>query len=346
MKDSRVVNDPRAANNFSAANPAAPGLQNRSSVPSPYTGAQRPRAVLASPAATAKEKQPPSSLTSLYSAASAPSRQTAPEGPKTPPRSSGTRPAYPAFGDIPPTEKLRPLGHSKIDLSVRWVTKQPDGLHLQSRYGTLRLSPVGSAIIRVTFARNTQPDPKVHPGIAVDRLEKFWMYRDSGNTLELTTDELSLQVDKSTGAIRYLYLDEDSGQKQLLLQERKRECRQLETASRSENSPKACGMQSWLFLDYGKEEHLYAFSPESAGIPLKGSARYISRNEGEGLPMLISDRGYGILMAASSPVFCCDIPAYGSYLHAENEKQLDFYFIAGRKKDTLLNAYAYLCGKI
>ncbi len=346
MKDSRVVNDPRAANNFSAANPAAPGLQNRSSVPSPYTGAQRPRAVLASPAATAKEKQPPSSLTSLYSAASAPSRQTAPEGPKTPPRSSGTRPAYPAFGDIPPTEKLRPLGHSKIDLSVRWVTKQPDGLHLQSRYGTLRLSPVGSAIIRVTFARNTQPDPKVHPGIAVDRLEKFWMYRHSGNTLELTTDELSLQADKSTGAIRYLYLDEDSGQKQLLLQERKRECRQLETASRSENSPKACGMQSWLFLDYGKEEHLYAFSPESAGIPLKGSARYISRNEGEGLPMLISDRGYGILMAASSPVFCCDIPAYGSYLHAENEKQLDFYFIAGRKKDTLLNAYAYLCGKI
>ena len=57
-------------------------------------------------------------------------------------------PALPAFGDIPPTEKLRPLGHAKIDLSVRWVTKQPDGLYLQSRYGTLRLSPVGSAIVR------------------------------------------------------------------------------------------------------------------------------------------------------------------------------------------------------
>jgi len=44
--------------------------------------------------------------------------------------------ALPAFGDIPSTEKLRPMGHSKIDLSIRWVAKQPDGLYLQSRYGT------------------------------------------------------------------------------------------------------------------------------------------------------------------------------------------------------------------
>ena len=166
------------------------------------------------------------------------------------------------------------------------------------------------------------------------------MYKDGGNTVEMTTDELVLQVDKVTGAIRYLYLDEDSRKKTLLLQERKQECRQLETAGKN-------SMQTWLFLDFVRDEHLYAFAPQGRnGIPLKGTARYISQEDGAEFPLLISDRGYGILMAAASPVFCCDIPAYGSYLHGDSEKQLDFYFIAGRKKDTLLNAYAYLCGKL
>lgn len=324
----------------------------------PTAGIQRPRAALASSEKNGSSPQPPSALTSLYSARPVSRTGTATDsgvsragtdscsgmsyraeaasGKSASPPRPGT--GYPAFGDIPPTQKLRPMGHSKIDLSVRWVTKHPDGLYLQSRYGTLRLSPVGSAIIRVTFAQNGQPDPEVHSGIAVNRTEKFWMYRDSGNILELTTDELALQTDKSTGAIQYLFLDEDSGRKKPLLQERKRECRQLETTSKN------C-MQTWLFLDFAKEEHLYAISPEGAGIPLKGTARYISRSDG-GMPLLISDRGYGIVMAASSPVFCCDIPAYGSYLHGDSESQLDFYFIAGRKKDTLLNAYAYLCGKL
>ncbi len=310
------------------------------------TAGTRPRAVLVSQGKSDVGQQP-SALTNLYSARPVSRTETQDKSSRTETSgssgktTSGTRTGFPAFGDIPPTEKLRPMGHSKINLSVRWVTKQSDGLYLQSRYGTLRLSPVGSAIIRVTFAKNAQPASEVYPGIAVKRTEKFWMYKDSSSMTELTTDELALQVDKSTGAIRYLYLDEDSGQKRLLLQERKRECRQLETASKG-------SFQTWLFLDFAREEHLYAFGPEGGGgIPLKGAARYISQGDGStGFPLLLSDRGYGILMAAASPVFGCDIPAYGTYLHADSEKQLDFYFIAGRKKDTLLNAYAYLCGKL
>lgn len=239
------------------------------------------------------------------------------------------------FGDIPATEKLRPLGHSKIDLGIRWINKQPDGLYLQSRYGILRLSPVGSAIVRVSFARNGQPDRTVHPGIAVDRTEKFWMYKDNGSLVELTTDELSLQVNKSTGAIRYMTRD-----KKLLLAERAKECRQMENTSGAD-------YRTWLFLDYVKDEHLYSFGPENrSGLSLRGTARYISHAGADELPFLLSDKGYGILMAADCPLFCCDIPAYGSYLCAENVKQMDFYFIAGKKQDTILNAYAYLCGKM
>ncbi len=293
--------------------------------------ARRPRASIHS--ANAK-KTGSSFLTGLYSPqpASVPTvEKTQPKLTRQPDKLTGCHTLLPAFGDIPPTEKLRPLGHSKIDLGIRWITKQSDGLYLQSRYGILRLSPIGSAIIRVTFARDMQPDQKVHPGIAVDRTEKFWMYKDAGSIVELTTDELALQIDKAAGSIRYMTRD-----RKLLLEERGKECRQLEKLSTG-------GMKIWNFLKLTKEEHLYGFGPkEQAGIGLRGTARYLSYEKC--LPFFLSDKGYGILTATSCPVFFCDIPAYGSYLHMENAGQMDFYFIAGKKQDTLLNARSYLTG--
>lgn len=291
---------------------------------------RRPRAVIM---ADNTKKPGGSSLTAVYTARPAAPAMRSKEQPpaRQPEKPAHSKASRPAFGDIPPTEKLRPAGHSKIDLAIRWITKQSDGLYLQSRYGTLRLSPIGSAIIRVTFVGNTQPDKTVHPGIAIDRTEKFWMYKDAGAMVELTTDELALQIDKATGAIRYMTRD-----RKLLLAERGKECRQLERLSTG-------GMKIWNFLKLSKEEHLYGFGPkEQAGIGLKGTARYLSYEKG--LPFLLSDNGYGILIAADSPVFFCDIPAYGSYLHIENAGQLDFYFIAGKKQDTLLKARAYLTG--
>lgn len=247
--------------------------------------------------------------------------------------------AAPSFGDMPPTEKLRPAGHAKTDLSIRWFAKQPDGLSLQSRYGTLRLSPVGSGILRVTFAKSGgQIQPGVHPLIAVSRTEKYWMYRENGNFLDLTTDELLVRLDKSTGAIRYMTRD-----KTLLLEEREKECRLLE------NIPGG-SFRAWLYLNLNKNEHLYGFGDAGkGGIPLRSTARYLSggknqSGEKEALPFLISDKGYALLPATKQPVICCDLPAYGSCLIMENVPQMDFYFIAGKNQENLINAYNYLCG--
>lgn len=240
------------------------------------------------------------------------------------------------FGDMPATEKLRPSGHSKIDLAIRWVTKQKDGLYMQSRYGILRLSPVGSAIIRVTFAKGKQPAEAVNSKIAVSHIENTWMYKETGSTVELKTDELCIQADKNTGAIRYLTRD-----KKLLLAERNKECRQIDDAAPGRN-------KAWLFLDWQKDEKLYGMGTEDVnGINLRNTARYIShgKNVNE-LPFILSDKGYGILMATDGPAICCDVSAYGSYLCAENESQIDFYFITGKQPKTIMNAYAYLCGKL
>ena len=266
-----------------------------------------------------------------------------------------------SFGDLPATEILRPVGHTKIELAVRWVTKQSDGLYLQSRYGVLRLSPINSGIIRVTFSKGSQILEGVHSQIAVQKTDRAWMYKDTSKTVELLTDELCLSVDKVTGAIRYMTRD-----KKLLLAERSRECRQIEVSPAGKT-------RSWLFLDLQKNENIYGLGAKGTdGLKLRGTARYISDGNGSQvisshgnssvgnasrqnashwtnssqLPFLLSDKGYGIVIASDGPTLCCDIPAYGSYLYTEKSVQQDYYFIAGKKPGTILSAYAYLTGRL
>lgn len=251
------------------------------------------------------------------------------------PADTGKGNAEPVFGDMPGTEKLRPAGHGKIDLAVRWVTKKADGLYIQSRYGILRLSPVGSSIIRVTFVKGQQIQEGSNRLITVDRTEKAWMYKEVGNGVELTTDELCLRVDKATGSIRYMTRD-----KKLLLSERSKESRQIETGAGPAD-------RTWLYLDWPKEEMVYGMgSGENSGLKLRGCARYVSHCGTGELPLLLSDKGYGLLLATENPAFSCDIPVYGTYLYTEKETQMDYYFIGGKKPVTILNAYAYLCGKL
>lgn len=251
------------------------------------------------------------------------------------PADTGKGNAGPVFGDMPGTEKLRPAGHGKIDLAVRWVTKKADGLYIQSRYGILRLSPVGSSIIRVTFVKGQQIQEGSNRLITVDRTEKAWMYKEVGNGVELTTDELCLRVDKATGSIRYMTRD-----KKLLLSERSKESRQIETGAGPAD-------RTWLYLDWPKEEMVYGMgSGENSGLKLRGCARYVSHCGTGELPLLLSDKGYGLLLATENPAFSCDIPVYGTYLYTEKETQMDYYFIGGKKTVTILNAYAYLCGKL
>lgn len=239
----------------------------------------------------------------------------------------------PGFGDMPSTELLNPGGHAKIDLSVKWAYKQPDGLYLQSRYGILRLSPVSSEIIRVTFAAKGQPKEEVHEKIELQKIEKFWMYKDTFACVELSTDDLILQVDKKTGAITYM-----NDKKQVLLSEKSSVCRRV-----SENVSGTS--KSWVFFDW-KKDRLYSPGINGKkGLQLTGKAYYISEEPKEReLPLVLSDKGYGILIATNEPVICCNIPAYGSYLMAE-EEQLDFYFVAGKNQKAIQENYQKLIRK-
>ncbi len=228
----------------------------------------------------------------------------------------------------PTAEALRPPGHGKIDLSVRWVMGQPDGLYIQSRYGTLRLFAVDSKIIRVTFAKGASLSDRMHPGIAACGGESAWMYKESGNVVEFLTDELCLRVNKGNGGIHYLTRD-----KKLLLAEREKECRQIEETAGG-------NIRGWLYLDWQKKEGVYAPGVGSTGISLRGSAQNISHKK-ENPAVILSEQGYGIVLAADTAVFC-DIPLGGPFLYMENKGQMDFYFVAGKGRKEIEEA----CGRL
>ncbi len=100
-------------------------------------------------------------------------------------------------------------------------------------------------------------------------------------------------------------------------------------------------------MDWKREEQLYTpGTGGKAGFKLSGSARYLSaEKDSKEYPFLLSDKGYGILMATKQPVICCDIPTYGSYLSIEGDEQMDFYFITGKNQNDVISAYGKLLGK-
>ncbi|MBQ9927410.1 MAG: DUF4968 domain-containing protein [Lachnospiraceae bacterium] len=238
----------------------------------------------------------------------------------------------PRFGDMPVTEQLRLPGHAKADLSVKWTMRQPDGLYLQSRCGVLRISPVTSEIIRITFAVKGQPKEESHERIALQTAERAWMYKDLSAYVEVATDDIILRVDKKSGAITYM--DENG---KILLSERINECRVI-----SEMSGK---VKAWQFFDWKKQNLYCPGIGNQEGLKLSGKAYYISgdREKAE-LPFLLSDKGYGILIASDAPVICCDISAYGSYFAAE-ENQIDYYFVTGKGQQKLIQNCERLYGE-
>lgn len=232
-------------------------------------------------------------------------------------------PGVPLFGDMPENDKLRPAGHAKIDLAIRWVHERPDGLYLQGRYGMLRICPVSKGAVRVSFRREDTFDAQkqiyekngmrygmagtrtgmteTHTGTA-DHMDSYidlpikWKYRDKGSMVEMTTPGLLLEIDKGAGNIRFLTKD-----RKVLCGERKTECHLIESD------------RSWQFFDWKKEKISIPNRGNSLGFSMKGSARYIHGKEGEPLPMMVSDRGYSVEVLNEGPVICCDIPTYGSY---------------------------------
>lgn len=228
--------------------------------------------------------------------------------------STGNRLGNAEFGAMPSTGSLRPSGHSNINSSIRWVTRQKDYLELTSACGVLRITPISGITARISFAKesiNHLPDIpgelSVTPGFA-------WKYREDKTIVEVQFGNMLLRVDKKTGGVSFY-----TAKGTLLLSEASPMPRLIST------SPKN---QTWSYFNWTKKETLKARGLyDKQLIDLKSTAKYISCGETSQRPAcLISSSGYQILVSAGHRVMCCTIPVYGAYLSAEEETQIDYFF--------------------
>lgn len=231
------------------------------------------------------------------------------------------------FGSAPANSILRPRGHGRIDNSVRMVRRTKHFVELISSYGTLRISPLEDAVIRIQFVKgrlasfsdgfwNYQPET---PG--------SWTARENKSLVEIATEKLVVRIDKRSGAVQFL---EKTGK--ILLAEKAALPRQVEEAPAG---------QTWTYFDWGKKEKLWAKGLLAQDLErIDQKARYISFGGKKlRMPLVISEQGYGIGAAAANTVMCCAIPMYGSYLYTEGSGQIDYYFLFGGSTEETLKLY-------
>ena len=306
--------------------------------------------------------------------ASARTRQNTPEGSEASNQRAGdilkaaqsadlpVNPSLFRFGSIPDVSLLK-LGKDtagrSCDLSIREIRRTRRFLDLISADGTLRLTPVHDAIIRVQFrpgnaarnaggntagnaagnaagntAGNTAGNAVRNAGAPRDGYWNYipeeapaWTARAGKSLAELATEELKVQIDKRSGAIRFL---DKNGRK--LLTESRLLPRLIEPGD---------PVRTWNYFDWPREENLYVKGILAEDRELvRSKARYISfGGKIMRMPLVVSEYGYGLGIAADETVMCCDVPVYGTYLYTEGTKQIDYYFLYGGNYERILRLY-------
>lgn len=110
-----------------------------------------------------------------------------------------------------------------------------------------------------------------------------WSARESKSVVEIATGEITVRVDKRSGAVSFW-----NGENQLLLAENAAE-------------PRVIGEEgSWVFFDWDKKERIKAKGMlDTNFLDVTLNARYISfGGKKHRMPLVLSNRGYGIAAAA------------------------------------------------
>ena len=226
------------------------------------------------------------------------------------------------FGDIPDNSILRPSGHGRIDTAVRWVEQTACGVACVSNYGVLHVSPVNDAVIRVTFGAGQ----KIKELFQNSQTKIKWQQKETREAILINTKEIQLTVDKKSGAISYA-----NAAGKTVLKEKTAPPRQMDVVKK----------QNWMYFDWSRSERLSAKGVlRDDRLPLKNTTKYICYGEkSKRFPLVHSNLGYGIAVAADSDVLCCNIPMYGPYISSEHMELIDYYFIIGATEADVINRY-------
>lgn len=239
-----------------------------------------------------------------------------------------------AFAAVPDMSSLRPVKRSQIDSTVKSIKKTKKYIELTSGYGTLRITPIADGILRIQF--KTGQTDRFASGYwdSTPDVGMVFQARESRSMVLIDAGPVQIRMEKKTGALQF-YNRKGS----LLLEENPALPRQLEPADNT--------MRVWNYFCWKKEDRLAAKGIlDDSFERMNQKARYISFGKKPlRMPLLVSDAGYGIGVAAENTVLCCNIPVYGQYYYTEGMKQSDYYFIYGGSREQVIKLYKKLTYK-
>lgn len=227
------------------------------------------------------------------------------------------------FGAIPDNEILRVKGHSRNNVSIKWIKKTKSYVELSSMYGLLRITPITPEVIRVSFVKGVTE--KISDTAWKGKADTVfpWSAQESKTVVEIATEKVTVRIAKNNGAVCFY-----NEKKQLLLAEKAEEPRLQE------------GACNWTFFDWEKFEHLKAKGLLATDfMDVTAKAKYISYG-GKRLrmPLVLSEKGYGIAVASKGTVLFCGIRTFGPYIMAEGI-QSDYYFISEKNREKMVGIY-------
>ena len=245
---------------------------------------------------------------------------------------------------------------------------QPDGLLIESEQRRLLLTVYSSRAIRVRYTLRSefskqpslmviaQPDANVHFDVCAtpDAL----LFSTSDVKIEINTDTLALTYRDANNCL--LTREPERGGKtletvdvvvsnfaQAILSEDKEKADGLRM--RVENVSQEVARQAYhtkLEFEWVEDEALYGLGSHEEGMMnLRGQHQYLyQQNMKVVIPMLVSTRGYGILLDSYSRMEFHDDDA-GSFLWTDVDDELDFYFILGPEFDEIVHQFRRLTGQ-
>ncbi|MGE5613731.1 MAG: TIM-barrel domain-containing protein [Bacillota bacterium] len=251
--------------------------------------------------------------------------------------------------------------------TVKSVFKAENALLLETGNGKIKIEPYSDSIIRIRYTLSESFNEFQSPGTVPWTETCRWSHAEDEKEITVSTGKITMTVEKANSRFSYYdgtgrlmarepagggktlipfdsyktILDEDSTVERIVTPDGVKEV--IRDAKKVYDKTL---YHTRLEFEWAEDEALYGLGQHEEGsLNLRGTRKYLHQaNMKIAMPMLLSTRGYGILLDTYSPVIFND-NEYGSYLYNEASNELDYYFIYGKSFDEIILGYRKLTGK-
>ena len=263
------------------------------------------------------------------------------------------------------------------DSKIVGIEKKTEFVILKLNKGKMKITPINGRSIRVMYTGKDyfsddedNPNKLVKPGLAEIPVCSDFDLVEKDDVIILSLKHLIVEIDRGTGSFTYYDRNEDGSKGQLLVREGKRskELEEINTYKVLEDSVKKEFIQTadgkkevirdagkictgtayhtWLRLKFDEDEALYGLGQQEEGFgSLRGKKVFLHQgNRKIAIPVLVSVKGYGLMINTYSPAIFCDNEE-GSYFYTEADEEMDFFFMNGGDPDGVVREYRKITGK-